>query len=58
MLYASGWLGETYTDEPMGGSRKGGMKVLSWEPRIFLFENFLTDGEWQLTVRLRRFQRA
>ena len=45
--YLAGWLGETYLpDDPRAApkERHGGMKVLSWEPRIFLYEDFLTHG--------------
>lgn len=47
----AGWLGETYdTGAPQNNEGRIGMKVLSWEPRIFLYHNFLTDGMGMLLL--------
>lgn len=45
---ATGWLGETYKpgQQPKGNAADpSGMKVISWDPRIFHYRRFLTDGE-------------
>jgi len=44
----SGWLGETYTkgQQPMGtADDPSGMRIISWDPRIFHYRRFLSEGE-------------
>mmetsp|Transcript_19849 Transcript_19849/g.58984 ORF Transcript_19849/g.58984 Transcript_19849/m.58984 type:complete len:368 (-) Transcript_19849:230-1333(-) len=43
------WLAETYApgdaQSSVVGSQRGGLQVLSWDPRIFVYRNFLSDEE-------------
>lgn len=47
--FHAGWLGETYVNgqQPQGtADDPAGVHIVSWDPRIFHFRKFLTDGEW------------
>lgn len=48
VICAAGWLGETYEKEqqPQGtADDPSGMRIISWDPRIFHYRRFLSEGK-------------